>query len=206
MANTLVHNADKPAAARRPTPTREEAEAAVRTLLAWAGDDPGRDGLLLTPTRVAEAFGDYFKGYREDPVAILREGSMDDVGGYDDMIMLRAIPFTSHCEHHIAPFAGKATVAYAPGDLVAGLSRLSRVVEAFACRLQTQERLTNEICTAIAHGLAPRGVAVLMEAEHQCIAGRGVRQHGLTAVTHSFWGTFAEDAGLRDRFVTLARA
>lgn len=200
----MVQSSEK-AAVRRGQPTREEAEAAVRTLLAWAGDDPARDGLLLTPTRVAEAFGEYFKGYREDPIAILREGSLDDVGGYDDMVLLRSIPFGSHCEHHMAPFAGKATVAYAAGDLVAGLSRLSRVVDALACRLQTQERLTSQICDAIVDGLAPRGVAVLLEAEHQCIAGRGVRQHGLCAITHRFWGTFAEDAGLRDRFVALAK-
>lgn len=191
---------------RRANPSREDAEAAVRTLLAWAGDDPAREGLLMTPTRVAEAFGEYFKGYRDDPIAILRDGSLDDVGGYDDMVLLTGIPFSSHCEHHIAPFTGRAAVAYAPGDLVAGLSRLSRVVDALACRLQTQERLTTQICNALVEALAPRGVAILVEAEHQCIAGRGVRQHGLKAITHRFWGTFAEEAALRDRFLALAKA
>lgn len=178
----------------------------MRTLLAWAGDDPDRDGLMLTPTRVADAFGEYFKGYREDPVAILREASMEDVGGYQDMVLLRDIPFTSHCEHHVAPFIGKAHVGYVPGALVAGLSRLSRVVDALASRLQTQENLTAQVCDALVTGLAPRGVAVLIEAQHQCIAARGIRQHGLTAITHRFWGSFAKDPALQDRFIALTRA
>lgn len=204
MTDTLVHKPET-FSLRRPRPTREQAEDAVRTLLSWAGDDPDRDGLALTPKRVAEAFGEYFKGYRDNPIAILREGAMDDVGGYDEMVLLRGIPFTSHCEHHMAPFTGKAHVAYIPAGLVAGLSRLSRLVDAFACRLQTQEMLTAQICDALVEGLAPRGVAVLIEAEHQCIAARGVRQHGLTAVTQRFWGSYADDPGQRDRFISLTR-
>lgn len=189
----------------KPRPTRSEAEAAVRTLLAWAGDDPDRIELRLTPARVAEAYLDYFSGYRDDPVALMREPVLDDASGYDDMVLLAGIPVLSHCEHHVSPFMGRAAVAYLPGARMTGLSRLSRVVDILARRLQTQEALTQQIADALEQGLEPRGVAVLIEAEHQCIAARGIRQSGLKAVTTRFTGAFETDAALQDRFLRLSR-
>jgi GTP cyclohydrolase I len=185
-------------------PSREEAEAAVRTLLAWAGDDPSREGLRQTPQRVVEAYGEYFAGYGEDAVALLADPVVDDVSDYNDIVMLKDIPVLSHCEHHIAPFMGRAWVAYLPGRRVTGLSRLARVVDIYARRLQTQEALTAEIADALVEGLEPRGVAVLIEAEHQCIAARGLRQRGMTAVTTRFTGAFETDAALEGRFLRLA--
>ena len=177
----------------------------MRTLLAWAGDDPDREGLRLTPQRVVEAYTEYFSGYREDALALLDEPVVDDVSGYDDIVLLRDIPVLSHCEHHISPFAGRASVAYLPGRRVTGLSRLARVVEVYARRLQTQEALIAQIAGAVEKALAARGVAVIIEAEHQCIAARGLRQPGMSAVTTRFLGAFASDAGLRDRFMALVR-
>lgn len=191
--------------ADRSKPTRAEAEEAVRTLLAWAGDDPSREGLRDTPKRVAAAFEEYFAGYDADPVAALSR-TFEDVGGYDDMVMLRDIRVQSHCEHHIAPFVGVAHIAYLPGDRVVGLSKLARVVEIFASRLQTQEKLTAEISGAIESVLAPRGVAILIEAEHQCMSMRGVRQHGVSTVTTRFSGVFESDASYRDRFLQMVHA
>jgi len=187
-------------------PTQQEAEEAVRTLIAWAGDDPDREGLKETPRRVAEAFQDYFRGYGQDPVAMLQEPTFEEVGGYDDLVMLRDIRVESHCEHHIAPFIGVAHVAYMPSGKVAGLSKLARVVEAYAKRLQTQETLSALIADAIEQALAPRGVAVMIEAEHQCMTTRGVHQPGVAAVTTRFLGEFATDAALRERFLALANA
>ncbi len=187
-------------------PTQEEAEEAVRTLIEWAGDDPGREGLKETPRRVAEAYQEYFRGYGEDPIAMLQEPTFEDVGGYDDLVMLRDIRVESHCEHHIAPFIGVAHVAYLPNGKIAGLSKLARVVEAYAKRLQTQETLSAQIADAINEALAPRGVAVMIEAEHQCMTMRGVHQPGVAAVTTRFIGAFATDAALRDRFLMLANA
>ena len=184
-------------------PSREEAEAAVRTLIAWAGDDPHRIGLLETPKRVALAYEEYFKGYTEDPVAVLAEPLFEDVSGYDDMVLLRDIRVESHCEHHIVPFIGRAHVAYLPSGRLAGLSRLARVVEVLAKRLQTQEALTAQIADAMERALQPRGVAIVMEAEHQCVASRGVRQAAATAVTTRFRGAFVTVASLRDRFMQL---
>jgi GTP cyclohydrolase IA len=186
-------------------PSRAEAEEAVRTLLAWAGDDPNREGLRDTPRRVAAAFEEYFAGYAADPVEALSR-TFEDVGGYDDMVMLRDIRVQSHCEHHIAPFVGVAHIAYLPGDRVIGLSKLARVVEIFAGRLQTQEKLTAEIAGAIESVLAPRGVAILIEAEHQCMSMRGVRQHGVSTVTTRFSGVFETDASYRDRFLQMVHA
>jgi len=177
----------------------------VRTLLAWTGDDPDREGLKDTPGRVVEAFEEYFRGYGQDPVAILQEPTFEDVAGYDDMVLLRGVRVVSHCEHHIAPFIGTADVAYLPGGRVAGLSKLARVVEAFSRRLQTQEALTGQIAEAIDAALSPKGVAVLVEAEHQCISTRGVQQAGVTAVTTRFLGAFATDDALRERFMTMVR-
>ena len=194
----------KPSAAVK-RPTRAEAEAAVRTLLAWAGDNPDRTELRQTPARVADAYLDYFSGYTQDPLDLLREPVLDEASGYDDMVMLAHIPVLSHCEHHISPFMGHATVAYLPGARLTGLSRLSRVVDVLARRLQTQEALTQQISDILNEGLEPRGVAVLIEAEHQCIAARGIRQAGLRAVTTRFTGAFDVDATLQDRFLRLVR-
>jgi GTP cyclohydrolase IA len=189
-----------------PRPTRQEAEAAVRTLLAWAGDDPQREGLKETPRRVAEAYEEYFRGYTQDAIALLLEPTFEEVGGYDDLIMLRDVRVESHCEHHIAPFIGVAHVAYLPNEKVAGLSKLARVVEVFAKRLQTQEALTAQIADAIDRALAPRGVAVMVEAEHHCMATRGVQQTGVAAITTKFLGVFESDSHLRERFLAIAQA
>ncbi len=175
----------------------------MRTLLAWAGEDPDREGLRETPQRVAEAYLEYFAGYGQDPVALLTESLVDDVSGFDDIVMLKDIPVLSHCEHHIAPFMGRAFVAYIPGRRVTGLSRLARAVDALARRLQTQEALTAEIAAAIEKGLEPKGVAVMIEAEHQCIAARGLRQQGMPAVTTRFAGVFADKPTMQDRFLRL---
>ncbi len=186
-------------------PTREEAEAAVRTLIAWAGDDPRREGLIETPKRVVEAYGEWFAGYEGDAGAELTR-TFEDVQGYDDMVLLRGIDVTSFCEHHMAPFLGKATVAYLPRGKVVGLSKLARVVEVFARRLQTQETLTRQVADAIVEGLNPLGVAVLITAEHQCMSTRGVRHSHVDTVTTTFTGVFKTDAELRERFMGLARA
>ena len=184
-------------------PSREEAEAAVRVLIAWAGDNPNRLALQETPKRVVSAFEEYFKGYREDAVAVLAEPLMENVGGYDDMILVRDIRVESHCEHHIVPFIGRAHVAYLPAERVAGLGRIARAVEVLAKRLQTQEALTAEIADAIERALMPRGVALIVEAEHQCMASRGVHQSSATAVTTMFRGEFDRDASLRQRFMQI---
>lgn len=178
---------------------------AVATLVAWAGDDPNREGLRETPRRVVEAFEEYFRGYREDPVAILQSPSFEQVAGYGDMVMLRGVRVESHCEHHIAPFIGIAHVAYVPDGNVAGLSKLARVVDVFAKRLQTQEAMTVQIAQAIMEGLSPRGVAVLIEAEHHCMSTRGVHHVGVDTITTSFTGVFESDPSLRDRFIALGR-
>jgi GTP cyclohydrolase I len=185
-------------------PTRAEAEAAVRTLIAWAGDDPGREGLLDTPKRVVKAYRELYAGYDQDPDEALTR-TFDEVGGYDEIVLIRDIPFASHCEHHMMPFFGKAHIAYLPQDGVIGLSKLARVVEIYARRLQTQENLTAQIVDAINDHLAPRGVAVMLEAEHTCISTRGVQAHGVSTVTHRFTGVFAEDRNEQDRFFALVR-
>ncbi|MGE5511602.1 MAG: GTP cyclohydrolase I FolE [Bacteroidota bacterium] len=197
----------KPESIRRAVqrPTRAEAEEAVRTLLAWAGDDPDREGLQDTPKRVVAAYEEYFSGYGADPVEVLSR-TFGDVGGYDDMVMLRDIRVESHCEHHIAPFVGVAHVAYLPGNRVVGLSKLARAVEIFARRLQTQETLTAQIADAIEQALAPRGVAVLVEAEHQCMSTRGVHKPGASTVTTRFSGVFQRDSSYRDRFLQMVHA
>ena len=187
-----------------PRPTREEAEAAVRTLIAWAGDDPRREGVLETPARVTKAYGELFAGYTQDPREILSK-TFREVGGYDDIVLVRDIPFFSHCEHHMVPFFGKAHIAYLPHDGVVGLSKLARLVEAFARRLQTQETLTAQIIDALNENLGPRGAAVLLEAEHMCMTMRGVRAHDVMTVTHRFTGVFAEDRHEQDRFFAMIR-
>jgi GTP cyclohydrolase I len=185
-------------------PSREEAMAAVRTLIAWAGDDPRREGLLETPARVTDAFGEWFSGYQGDVSAELSR-TFEDVQGYDDMVLLRGIEVESHCEHHMAPFIGKATVAYLPRGKVVGLSKLARVVEIYARRLQTQETLTQQIAEAVCMGLDGAGVAVLIEAEHQCMSTRGVHHRHVDTITTTFTGAFKTDADLRGRFMQLAK-
>lgn len=183
-------------------PSRAEAEEAVRTLIGWAGDDPDREGLKDTPRRVVEAFEEYFSGYRLDPSEVLSK-TFDETGGYDDLVMLRDIRVESHCEHHIAPFLGVAHVAYLPHGRILGISKIARVVEIFAKRLQTQEALTAQIAEAIEKALQPRGVAVLIEAEHQCMSTRGVRQPGVKTITTRFTGALEADASYRDRFLQM---
>lgn len=188
----------------RPRPTREQAMDAVRTLIAWAGDNPERPGLVDTPRRVVDAYGEWFEGYDQDASRELAR-IFEDVTGYDDMVVLRHVEVESHCEHHMAPFIGQATVAYIPGDKVVGISKLARVVEIFSRRLQSQETLTNQIVEAIESALQPRGVAVLIEAEHQCMTTRGVNHRHVSTVTNRFTGAFRDDANLADRFLNLAR-
>ncbi|HEV7352699.1 MAG TPA: GTP cyclohydrolase I FolE [Brevundimonas sp.] len=188
--------------ARRPT--REEALAAVRTLIAWAGDDPEREGLKDTPKRVVDAYGEWFDGYTADAGKELSR-IFEDVQGYDDIVLLRDIEVESHCEHHMAPFLGKAYVAYLPKDKVVGISKIARVVEIFSRRLQTQETLTQEIVNAIETHLDPRGVAVMIDAEHQCMTTRGVHHRHVSTITTRFTGAFKDDPALVERFVKLAK-
>jgi len=185
-------------------PSRDEALKAVRTLLAWAGDDPDREGLKDTPRRVIDAYGEWFDGYDADPAKELSR-TFEDVQGYDDMVLLRDIEVESHCEHHMAPFLGKAYVAYIPTDKVVGISKLARVVEIFARRLQTQETLTQLIAEAIETNLKPAGVAIMIDAEHQCMTTRGVHHRHVSTITTKFTGVFKTDAALKDRFLNLAK-
>lgn len=191
------------AAARRPT--RAEAEAAVRTLIAWAGDNPEREGLLDTPKRVVNAYGELFGGYAHDAAKDL-ERVFEDVQGYDDMVVLRDIPYFSHCEHHMVPFFGKAHVAYYPSNGVVGLSKIARVIDTYAKRLQTQEALTSQVAAAIDENLQPRGVAVMLEGEHMCMSMRGIQKAGVSTVTTQFTGVFSDDPAEQVRFITLVRA
>ena len=184
-------------------PTREEAEEAVRTLLAWAGDDPQREGLIDTPKRVVNAYREFFAGYEMDPIAELSR-TFEDVQGYDDIVMLNDINVESHCEHHMVPIIGKAYVAYMPTDAVVGISKIARVVEIFCKRLQTQETMTQQICDAIAETLQPMGVAVLIDAKHQCMTTRGVHHPNVSTITTQFTGVFKTDQDLRNRFLRLA--
>lgn len=186
-------------------PTKEEAMDAVRTLIAWAGDDPRREGLIDTPKRVVKAYQEFFSGYQEDPVEYLSR-TFEDVQGYDDLVMLKNINVESHCEHHMVPFIGKAFIAYMPTQSVVGISKLARVVEIFAKRLQTQETMTAQICDAITESLAPMGVAVLIDAEHQCMSTRGVHHKDVTTVTTQFTGVFKTDKDLRNRFLRLTES
>ena len=193
----------EPLTARRPT--RQEAEQAVRTLLAWAGDDPSRPALAETPRRVTDAYQEYFSGYAADAHGEL-EDTFAETTGYNDMVLLKGIHFDSHCEHHIAPFTGIAHVAYIPERRIVGLSKLARVVEIYARRLQTQENLTSEIALAIEDVLQPKGVAVMLSAEHQCMGARGVRQPHVETVTSRFIGAFETDPALRERFIAIVQA
>lgn len=183
-------------------PTREEAEEAVRTLLRWAGDDPNREGLVGTPDRVVRSYEEFFAGYQEDATALL-ERTFGETDGYDEMVLLRDIAFESHCEHHMVPIIGTAHVAYMPKDRVVGISKLARVVETFAKRLQIQEKMTAQIADAIQNALDPQGVAVVICAQHQCMSTRGVKKPGVGMVTSRMLGVFKEDRGMRNEFLSL---
>lgn len=183
-------------------PSRAEAEAAVRTLLLWAGDDPGREGLRDTPARVAKAYQEYFSGYGADPVALLRR-TFEETEGYDEIVLLRDIRFESHCEHHMAPVVGRAHVAYLPHRRVVGISKLARLIEVYARRLTIQEKMTAQIAGAINDVLEPKGVAVVIEAAHQCMTTRGVHKPGVTMVTSRMLGAFRDDATTRREFLAM---
>ena len=186
--------------AERSKPTREEAEAAVRTLLSWAGDDPAREGLVDTPKRVAKAYQDWFSGYGDDP-ADYPKRTFEEVEGYDELIVLRDIEFESHCEHHMAPIIGKAHVGYLPSGKVVGISKLARVVETYARRLQVQEKMTAQIAQVIQDVLQPRGVGVVIEGAHECMTTRGVHKRGVSMITSKMLGTFRDDARTRAEFL-----
>jgi GTP cyclohydrolase I len=194
-------------AAPHPAPSpddvsREQAQAAVRTLLRWAGEDPDREGLRDTPKRVVEAYRDWFSGYATDPSEYLRR-TFEEVAGYDELIVLRDIEFESHCEHHMAPIIGRAHVGYLPTDKVVGISKLARVVEAYARRFQVQEKMTAQIAHTIQDVLSPRGVGVVIEASHQCMTTRGVHKTGVSMVTSQMLGSFRDDARTRSEFMKL---
>ena len=180
--------------------TREAAEEAVRTLLRWAGEDPAREGLRDTPSRVASAYREWFAGYASDPADYLRR-TFEEVGGYDEMVVLRDIAFESHCEHHMAPIVGRVHIGYLPTSKVVGISKLARVVEGYARRFQVQEKLTAQIAGCIDEVLRPRGVGVVVDAEHQCMTTRGVHKRGVSMITSRMTGTFREDARTRAEFL-----
>ncbi len=186
-------------------PSREEAENAVRTLLRWTGDNLNREGLLDTPARVVKAYSEMFGGYFEDPASELGR-TFEEVAGYDDMVLIKDISFHSHCEHHMVPIIGKAHVAYLPDGKVVGLSKIARVVDIFASRLQTQEAMTAQISSCIDDVLRPRGVAVIIEAEHMCMAMRGIKMRGSTTMTSAFTGEFKDNPAEQVRFMTMLRS
>ncbi|WP_068085447.1 GTP cyclohydrolase I FolE [Polycladidibacter stylochi] len=185
-------------------PSRQEAEAAALTLLRWTGDDTTREGLLDTPKRIVKAYEDLFSGYNEDPKEHL-ERTFEEVEGYADIVLLKDIEFTSFCEHHVLPFVGKAHIAYYPANAVVGLSKLARVVDIFAKRLQTQEKMTAQIISTIDECLNPKGIAIMVEAQHQCMSMRGIQKQGATTLTNSFTGIFKEDPAEQARFMQLVR-
>ena len=180
----------------------KEAEEAFKTILAWMGEDPSREGLLETPKRVVKAFKEYFKGYKEDPIQVL-DKTFGDVDGYDDMVIQKNISVQSHCEHHMAPIIGKAHVAYIPNERVVGLSKLARVVEVFSKRLQTQERLTMQIANTLKEALDAKGVAVTIDSTHQCMTMRGIKKEQATTVTNYYLGQFKEDLSYQNRYLRL---
>ena len=185
-------------------PTRDQAEAAARTLIAWIGDNPNREGLRETPKRLVKAFEQVFSGYRDSPEEVL-DRTFGEIGNFDDLVVVRVIPFYSYCEHHMFPMVGRTHVAYFPVERVVGLSKIARVVDMYARRLQTQEHLTSQILSAIEENLKPRGVAVMIEAEHMCMAMRGVQKQGVSTVTTQFTGVFRDDPDEQVRFFKLVR-
>lgn len=198
-----AHPNDLPHGDRIERPSMDQAMEAVRTLLAWAGDDPHREGLIDTPKRVANAYKEFFAGYDMDPAAELSR-TFEDVQGYDDIVMLRDIDVESHCEHHMVPILGTAHVAYMPTDKVVGISKIARVVEIFGKRLQTQETMTAQIANCISDALKPAGVAVLIDAKHQCMTTRGIHHKNVATITTQFSGVFKTNADLRNRFLRFA--
>ena len=200
--NIVMPVAREAAAASSDRPSREETEAAIRTLLRWAGDDPAREGLVDTPARVARAYEEFFAGYAIDPVALL-ERTFEETDGYDEIVLLRDIRLESHCEHHMVPIIGRAHVAYLPHHRVVGISKLARVVEAYARRLQIQEKLTAQIANTIQQVLEPRGVAVVIEAAHQCMTTRGVHKPDVTMVTSRMLGAFRDDPTTRREVLAM---
>jgi GTP cyclohydrolase IA len=185
-------------------PTQEEAEEAVRTLILWAGDDPEREGLLETPARVARSYNEFYAGYDQDPEQVLMK-TFEETGGYDEMVLIRDIAVDSHCEHHMVPISGKAHVAYIPNNRVVGISKLARVVEIFSKRLQIQEKMTVDIAATIDRVLKPQGVAVVIEASHQCMTTRGIRKPGADTVTSQMLGSFRDDPSTRREFLAMIR-
>jgi GTP cyclohydrolase I len=198
-AKAIANLVERPDVVR---PSRAEAEEAVRTLLRWAGDDPEREGLRGTPDRVVRSYEEFFAGYKEDAVALL-ERTFEEIDGYDEMVVLRDIRLESYCEHHMVPIVGKAHVAYLPSTRVVGISKLARVVEVYAKRLQIQEKMTAQIANTISAVLQPRGVAVVIEAAHQCMTTRGVHKPGVTMVTSRMLGAFREDPRTRQEFLAM---
>ncbi len=202
MDTRVTHLQPKPS---RKRPSRESAEAAVRTLIEWAGDDPDREGLLGTPDRVVRAYEEFYAGYDEDPIAIL-ERTFEEAAGYDEIVMLRDIRLESHCEHHMVPIIGRAHVAYLPQDRVVGISKLVRLVEIYAKRLQIQEGLTAQIADTINEVLKPKGVAVIIEAAHQCMTTRGIKKPGVVTITSRMIGCFRTNLATRSEFIAMLAA
>jgi GTP cyclohydrolase I len=199
---TLASVAISPAAKKLEKPSRAEAEAAVRTLLRWAGDDPDREGLKATPDRVVRSYEEFFSGYGQDPEEILAR-TFEEIAGYDDMVVLRGIRFESYCEHHMVPIIGIAHIGYLPNDRVIGISKLARVLEIFSKRLQIQEKMTAEIANTIDRVLKPQGVAVVIEGEHQCMTTRGVHRPGVNMVTSQMMGVFRDNEATRKEFLSI---
>lgn len=203
IATTLATNASEKATSN--AVSRSDAEEAVRTLLRWAGDDPGREGLVDTPSRVAKAYEEFFCGYDAEPEQMLAR-TFEEVEGYDDIVLLQDIAFQSHCEHHVVPISGSAHIAYLPDRKVVGISKLARVLDAYARRLQTQETMTAQIASCIDKVLRPRGVAVIVKAQHQCMTSRGVNKPGVAMVTRTFTGVFRENPAMESRLMNLIKA
>ncbi len=199
---SLAPVAISPAATKLEKPSRAEAEAAVRTLLRWAGDDPDREGLKATPDRVVRSYEEFFSGYDQDPEEILAR-TFEEIAGYDDMVVLRGIRFESYCEHHMVPIIGIAHIGYLPNDRVIGISKLARVLEIFSKRLQIQEKMTAEIANTIDRVLKPQGVAVVIEGEHQCMTTRGVHRPGVNMVTSQMMGVFRDNEATRKEFLSI---
>ena len=197
-----VSDALSPTVSQHNRPSRKQAEAAVRTLIEWAGDDPSREGLRGTPDRVVRAYEEFFKGYETDPVELLKR-TFDEIDGYDEMVVLRDIRFESHCEHHMAPIIGKAHVAYLPNRRVVGISKLARLVEVYAKRLQIQEKMTAQIANTLNEVLQPKGVGVVIDASHQCMTTRGVHKPGMSMVTSRMLGAFRENQSTRREFLSI---
>ena len=202
VSGTIIHTESNNQDLKKPS--REEAMDAVKTLISWAGDDPTREGLIETPKRVVKAYEEFFAGYNQDPVKVLGK-TFSDVKGYDDIVFLRDINIETHCEHHMVPILGKAHVAYLPKNKVVGISKLARVIEIFAKRLQTQETMTMQILNTIDDTLDPYGSAIMIDAKHQCMTTRGINKPNVSTVTTKFSGSFANDIDLRQRFMQLTK-